>query len=258
MLVGKFVRSCAAAVGALIAAYAFQAGSAAHAADLYGPPGSCGYGGCGGYRDQAVFVPPPPLWQGFYIGGFAGAAWSELDTSSLIIIITSSAIAPFRTIDSNGVFGGGQFGYNFEWGRFVYGLEADLGGMDTGATLSFSNSATGVLQVHSSGGFFGDITTRGGYLYGNALVYVKGGWAFFTGNLSVTDNYGTVNLDSSWFSGWTVGTGVEYMVAPNWSIKAEYQYFDLSDNGYLGSTITSNTFKIGFNWFPRALPVALY
>jgi outer membrane immunogenic protein len=258
MLVGKLVRSCAAAVGVLIAACAFHAGSKADAADLYGAPGPCGYGGCG-YKDEGLYIPPPLLWGGFYIGGFAGVAWSQVDTSGNVIIVTGSGAVPFGTIDTSGVFGGGQLGYNFEWGRFVYGIEADLGGMDTGTTVDFSNRGLGgILQIHSSGGFVGDITTRGGYLFGNALVYAKGGWAFFTGDVRISDPSSTVNLDSSWFSGWTVGAGVEYLVAPNWSLKAEYQYYDFSDSSNVGGTITSNTFKIGFNWFPRTIPAPLY
>lgn len=251
MLVGKFVRSCAAAVGVLFAA------CMAHAADLYGARG-CGYGGCG--YNGGVYVPPPPLWEGFYIGGFAGVARSSVETSTNIIILTSSGVLPLSTIDTTGFLGGGQFGYNFQWGRFLYGLEADLGGLDTGTSVAVTNSSlASLLQTKSSGGFFGDLTMRGGYLFGPALIYAKGGWAFFTGDVRVSDAAGAVNLDSNSFTGWTLGVGAEYMVAPNWTVKAEYQYFDFSnDSGNFGSTITANTFKIGFNWLVHSVPVPLY
>lgn len=34
-------------------------------------------------------------------------------------------------------------------------------------------------------------------------------------------------------SGWTVGAGVEYMFAPNWSLKGEYMYADYGGERYL-------------------------
>ena len=64
--------------------------------------------------------------------------------------------------------------------------------------------------------------------------------------------------------GWTVGAGLEYMFAPNWSAKVEYDYYDfgnkstllVSPAGVAGDTINSkltvNTVKAGvnyhFNW----------
>ena len=36
--------------------------------------------------------------------------------------------------------------------------------------------------------------------------------------------------------GWSAGGGVEWMFAPNWSAKAEYLYYSLS-NGYASTTI---------------------
>ena len=32
--------------------------------------------------------------------------------------------------------------------------------------------------------------------------------------------------------GWTVGAGGEWMFAPNWSLKAEYLYYDLGTANY--------------------------
>lgn len=117
-----------------------------------------------------------------------------------------------------------------------------------------------LLQIDGSGGFYGDITGRAGILFGpGALFYVKAGWAFFTGDVRLSDPSGTVNMDSNSFTGWTVGAGVEYMVAPDWTVKLEYQYIDLSnDGGNLGSTIAADTFKIGFNWYVHSVPVPLY
>ena len=64
-------------------------------------------------------------------------------------------------------------------------------------------------------------------------------------------------LDSNHRDGYTVGGGVEYMFAPNWSAKAEYQYYNFGS-----TTITSgpadvvgvrgredeHTVKVGVNY----------
>jgi outer membrane immunogenic protein len=261
MLVGKFFRVCAAVAGVAIAA------CAAEAADFYGG-GGCN-GGCG-YKDGgAVYAPPFFLWQGIYAGGFAGVAWSSIQAADNLIILTSSGIARAGPLSSTGLMGGAQLGYNLQFGRFVYGVEADLGGLDDGASVSFTNrSLAGLLHIASSGGFFGDIAGRAGVLSWNTLFYAKAGFAFFTGDVRLSDGQGGVLQDSGTFTGWTVGAGVEYPVAPNWTIKAEYQYFDLANDNAgcclssastsVHNTITANAVKIGFNWFVREIPTPLF
>src|SRR5947209_221244 len=64
----------------------------------------------GGYRQP----PPPPyfLWTGLYIGANAGGGW--FDSSG-------------TTVD-NGFVGGGQIGYNFQIGHWVWGGELEVSG----------------------------------------------------------------------------------------------------------------------------------
>jgi len=58
---------------------------------------------------------------------------------------------------------------------------------------------------------------------------------------------------------WTLGGGFEFGLAPNWSLKAEYMYFDFADepfaspyrtNGtlYYKLSETLSTAKVGFNY----------
>jgi outer membrane immunogenic protein len=37
---------------------------------------------------------------------------------------------------------------------------------------------------------------------------------------------------TKWHNGWTVGGGIEYAFAPNWSAKLEYLFVDLGDKVY--------------------------
>jgi outer membrane immunogenic protein len=102
------------------------------------------------------------------------------------------------------------------------------------------------------------------------LLYATGGFAFGGGKLTtniVTDSgncaigiceYGS---GSKTLTGWTVGGGIEYALLNNWSIKAEYLYYDLGKISH-GSTdissgttdfhpaadFTGNLVKLGFNY----------
>ena len=79
---------------------------------------------------------------------------------------------------------------------------------------------------------FGLFTGQVGYAANNVLFYVKGGAA-------VTDNryeglvLGTV-IDRSEQTRWggTVGAGVEYAFAPNWSFGVEYNHLFMGTQNY--------------------------
>ena len=66
-------------------------------------------------------------------------------------------------------------------------------------------------------------------------------------------------------NGWTVGTGLEYMVAPNWSVKGEYMYYDFGSSRFVTPVALApfgnfrnddHTLKLGVNYrFNFASPV---
>ena len=252
MSVAKFVHAATAALGILFASHA------AHAADLYG-----------GYKDEPVYVPVLP-WQGLYIGGNIGGSWASLQPASNVLLLGGGGSIPVGTVDSSGFLGGVQLGYNVLAGNFVYGIEFDFGGMDASGSGSFTDPTTHgrFLYVNGGGGFYGDITGRAGFALGNSLIYAKGGFAYFTGNVHVADAYDGIAQDSGTFTGWTIGGGVEYLIAPRWTVKAEYQYFDFDNNnfscctaaagGRIENSLTSNTVKIGFNYLLHSLRSPIY
>ncbi len=252
MLVSKCVRSCAVTFGAMIIA------NAAQAADY-----NANTGNYGGYKDLPASA-PQPSWQGFYFGASAGWAWTSVDAASNVLILSNNGVVPFGSPGTTGLFGGGQLGYNVQAGNFVYGIEADLGWLDDGASGSYTDPHTPgrVLSVKSNAGLYGDVTGRAGLVLGNALLYAKGGFAFFTGNVRVSDPADGINQDSGTFTGWTLGGGVEYQLARNLSVKAEYQYFDVDNSnfscclpsspGRLDDKLTANTLKIGFNYLTQS------
>jgi outer membrane immunogenic protein len=90
-------------------------------------------------------------------------------------------------------------------------------------------------------------------------VYAKGGFAFFDGRANTTTGLaGFTGASTGTFIGWTLGGGVEYKIARDWSIKAEYLHFDFgSKNATLTSgagvfpynnDLTVDTVKVGINY----------
>jgi hypothetical protein len=106
---------------------------------------------------------------------------------------------------------------------------------------------------------FGSITGRLGYTWGPAMIYVKGGYAY-------SDNRETLLLggvpqafafDKNHRDGWTVGAGLEYMFAQNWSAKAEYMYYNFGDTRFVTPAVLvpfgtfhndEHTLKLGVNY----------
>lgn len=247
MLVGKRVSSCAVAFGAVM--IAGQALSADY------------YGNSGGYKDP----PPGPsagYWQGPYIGATFGWAWSAINAGNNTLIFANQGTVPFSQPGTSGMIGGGVLGYNAQAGNFVYGIEADLGGLDAGVSGTRTVSG-GTVTVKSNAGFYGDLTGRAGVTLGSALVYAKGGFAFFNGNVHtavhVTSPASDISQDSGMFTGWTAGGGLEYKLTHALTVKAEYQYIDIDNTnfscciassiGKIDDNITANTMKVGLNFY---------
>ncbi|HXY58302.1 MAG TPA: outer membrane beta-barrel protein [Methylocystis sp.] len=210
---------------------------------------------------------PAPLWTGFYLGLNAGGGWSQTNGFNYYTFPDSFdpsvggannpiwlAIAATGTMGRfgggvGGFLGGGQVGYNYQYTKdVVLGLEADLQGL-TGNSVS----ATGfgfsppvpnrlptiitALTASRSLDYFGTIRGRVGYLLTPTLLgYVTGGVAYgqigmasYLTSIAVETPSATIGGDSSSGvrAGWTAGAGVEWSLNPNWSVKAEYLYYDL-------------------------------
>jgi outer membrane immunogenic protein len=198
---------------------------AANAADVYVP-------GPGGYKDGPVCC--GPNWAGFYIGVNGGYSWSEVNVNS-----KNGFESPFI---------GAQAGYNFQRGNFVFGVEADVQG--TG-----SSSSSPVASNHISINDWGTVTGRLGYSFGNALFFVKGGFAWGDVDLGTNPLSGYPPVASTAPTGYEIGAGIEYKVAPAWSFKVEYQYVDFGTNTFntapgvkVTDHVAFNAVMAGVNW----------
>jgi len=214
-------------------------------------------------------------WAGSYAGLYAGYGWGSAD-----------ATAPFDPgpgffynfggsryeFSAGGFFGGGAAGYNWQRGSIVTGAEAEIGYLGLrGSSLDPNGVVTGFPDTTTSvkSGLFGALTGRLGVAAGKALVYAKGGAALLKAKVETIDpcvappaGCGVETLfmsGSKTLLGWTVGAGVEWPVAPRWSVRAEIAYFDFGNIDTVGASsggatyfqsvdVTARAARVGVNY----------
>ena len=214
-----------------------------------------------------VIAPMAYNWTGFYAGLNIGGSWGRQDNA----LVSSTGIVEFTNSDKiDGVIGGGQIGYNWQSNQWVFGIEADFQGSGQKGNGSFFIPAVGgnlALVIPSTSityeeklNWFGTVRGRLGYAFDRWLPYVTGGWAFGHGEINGSRTTGAVNTvfsGSEDYSGWTLGGGVEWAFANNWSAKAEYLYIDFGDGptvpittgvNVVSGKMTDNIVRIGVNY----------
>jgi len=183
--------------------------------------------------------PPAPLfsWTGFYIGANIGGAFTR---DSIIDNLTGASLST----DNSGFIGGGQVGYNWQISNWVLGVEWDIDGTTLGRTGPSVATAIGTLQANTSTDWISLLTGRIGYASDRWLFYAKGGGAWAQESATITNlTTGAAVGASRTRSGWTVGGGIEWAFAPQWSAKIEYDFVRLDStnfNTFAGDTLTFN------------------
>jgi len=269
-------------VAGLFGVAALTAGAAANAADML------------------VKAPPPVAslydWSGFYAGVNAGVAWdrgqfnggdlalepvlftdvtgSFTGAPGTIVAIPGTFAVPvaYASQSNNAAFiGGGQFGYNRQAGRIVYGLEADVQGTNTSENYMavFSQTFTGVTSnvtrsltanVRLDRSWEASLRGRLGYAWDRLLVFGTAGVSFTSlqANTTLTAvttlgpglapidvaNGTTANSGRQTLTGATFGAGFEYGLTKSVIVGAEYRYTHYG----------SRTFNLGIP--PAAGPIA--
>lgn len=194
-----------------------------------------------------VITAAPISWAGLYAGLHAGIARSKVSVADNAKDGVNPG--PFG-YNANGGFGGGQVGYNFQFGNIVTGIEGELGYMGlTGKGRISSASATSHQDLTLDSGLYADLTARLGYAFGSSLIYGKGGWAYFKTNaMQATTNPGYDPTGTGALTGWTLGAGYEYRVSQNVGIKVEYQHFDFGSKGGYQTNVGDFSSPIGYKF----------
>jgi opacity protein-like surface antigen len=155
------------------------------------------------------------MWTGFYVGGHIGG----VTTSETATDMFSFSTSPDPSGVLGGVLGGLQASYNFQVApNWLLGIEEEF------SWTSASGGSDFVFR--SQHNWYDTLDARWGYMMGSWLLYAKGGVAWMNADYSATPF--SLNVTRT---GWNIGAGAEFMLAPQWSAKAEYTFLDFgSDN----------------------------
>ncbi len=227
--------------------------SCAIAADLgpYSPPP----------RYEPAYEPARDMpfgWQGPYMGINAGYGWGNSEPAT---ITGPGASGSSGSVNLDGWFGGAQVGYNAQFNALVLGLEADIQATDIGDATSGAIPGGGnfVGQTNVDLDWFSTVRGRVGYAAGPTLLYFTGGLAFADVGYSTSGTNGVTSYavsSDSIETGYTLGGGLEWAFAPDWSLKSEYLYVDLGDQtltspggAFRSSTdVDFHTVRVGLNY----------
>jgi outer membrane immunogenic protein len=187
---------------------------------------------------------PAPVfsWSGFYVGGNVGYAWGTVNGGPPSIFdsianppVLFTTLNPYN-FDVDGIVGGGQIGYNLQFGQTVLGIEADFQGTNLKGGGSSTTRMPGVaIDLDSKIDWFGTVRGRLGYAMDRVLIYGTGGLAY--GKLQTTLGLTEAGVlysrtDQATHVGWTAGAGIEAAFAAGWSAKIEYLHVDLGSEKF--------------------------
>jgi outer membrane immunogenic protein len=213
--------------GLIVAAFAVS-GSVAFAADM---------------PAKAPRYVAAPTWAGWYVGLNAGYGWGRERREDVLPPVGgfwTPGVGFGDTLNpKDGVYGG-QVGYNFQTGAWVFGLEANIEGANLRedkasiffpATDSWHSKVLAIITA----------TGRVGYAMNAWLPYVRGGYATAKLKSRMDDNTPAANYleNNSWYNGWVIGGGVEYMLTSNWILGAEYNYMNFGSRTWTGVTTSA-------------------
>jgi outer membrane immunogenic protein len=187
----------------------------------------------------------PFSWNGFYVGGNGGYAW-EADQRDEVISNNLGASIKTSGFDSQGGFGGGQLGFNWQRGPVVLGVEADIQGAsidDDFHRLVSGNDVKASTKLDD----FGTVRGRLGYAFDRVLLYGTGGFAWGNTHDNIVVN-GVAHLDDDTTrTGWAAGGGIEFAWDRHFSVKLEYQRLDLGGERMSAPVIPANGITVFSN-----------
>jgi outer membrane autotransporter protein len=202
-----------------------------------------------GKREPVIAMPAAYDWTGFYIGGYAGA---DGGVTNWNFVGEGTTTAPHFA----GFLGGGDIGYNYQIGKWVFGVEGGAGWTNAHGARPCPNDFFFNCEINVN--WLSTTTARIGYAYWDRLLtYVKGGAAIVRDQAQyVCDTNSqptTVPLvgcpsqsDAKIKVGGTFGVGSEFGLTQNVSVKSEIMYFDLGTDRRNMGGIEADMRRSGF------------
>ena len=195
----------------------------------------------GNVSPDPSFAPVPAAsgtnWTGAYVGAQGGYGWGQTRWPDIFGVVPPAPFGELPRYDNSGWIAGGTVGVNAQTGRFVFGVEGELLATGIKGNLASSVNLPGFLVVDSTYSSKIDwlalASARAGFVVGDRLMlYGKGGLAIAEERHTATAIQIAPLLSANLsgkavHTGAVVGAGGEYAFAPNWSVKAEYDYIKM-------------------------------
>ena len=125
---------------------------------------------------------------------------------------------------------GGQLGYNWQTGNWVFGIEGDVdgyGARNATTTHTASDPRLGLVVTASEApNWLASARGRVGYAWDPGLIYITGGGAWANVQVIPTDAAAVSSLTATKSGSRTLGGGFG-TGCPNWSLRAEYLYLQV-------------------------------
>lgn len=195
-------------------------------------------------------------WTGFYVGGKVGWADERFDWLWDISPNVPGVPPAGVGVRKSGVAYGGQAGYQYQMGSWVFGIEGSVTAFNFGNDYQTRVNAfqVGLNKDFSAQSiqWIGKVTPKLGYAVGRWMGYVKGGYAFSESDVALATFFspnGLIQTQSSGklSGGWTVGGGLDYLITNNVIVGLDYNYTKLGGQNRLlvstfNNTVPSNHF----------------
>lgn len=215
--------------------------------------------------DQVVYDEPVavayPDWSGFYVGGNVGIGGFGTNVTDLDDDMFDQQGGEMNLYGTAAI-AGGQIGYNFMDGRYVFGVEGDI------QWTSFDESSSTDGDDHRAAAewnWYATLRARAGISDQNSLFYVTGGLAvvdaYYCGSDGdcVTDGDDQLAFNATRL-GYTFGAGAETRLSDSWSLKGEYAYIvvpgferNYDDDETASFKTQAHTFRVGLNYHINGL-----
>ena len=200
-------------------------------------------------------------WGGGYIGINGGYAFGQSEWGS--DPLNPSSASSTGNFHVNGGLVGVTAGVSGQWGAWVFGVEGDFDWQGVSGTsnspfctnlitsITVGAAAAG-LSCKTESNWLGTLRARFGYAWDRVLLYGTAGGA----GANVQTGLSGLPPQTNPEFGWTVGAGLEWAFAENWTAKVEYLFVDLAQNavcnhgyscGYDGAVNSNSTVKLNEN-----------
>jgi outer membrane immunogenic protein len=202
------------------------AGALAFATSALADGGPRYYGG--GLKDS--YEPTRFSWTGFYVGGHLGGAWGDTGYNH---VQPTLLLDERLELSSSGFMGGGQIGYQAQFGNWVMGLEFSYSATEMEETVVSAAVLDRSRSMSISDLFMASV--RLGTTWDRWHAYVKGGYA--SAEVDIRSNVISTGIVTSGSSdregGWNLGAGLEYAISSNLILGMQYDYVSLNTSDRL-------------------------